>query len=117
VSINVPNDKAKAVIDAMEREMMDKVATKSDVENLRLASKADLDHVRDILSKDIRALEVATKADLGHVSELLSRDIKALPTKTELAEFARSLTTQLYLAIGGSVVLTCTILGTLQTLR
>lgn len=71
VSINVPTEKAKAVIDAMEREMMDKVATKSDVENLRLATKADL------------------------------------------AEFGRTLTTQLYVAVTGSVALTCSILGTL----
>ena len=83
VSINVPNDKAKAVIDAMEREMMDKVATKSDLENLRLANKADLEHVRDILSKDIRAVEVTTKTDLGHMSALLSRDMQSLATKTE----------------------------------
>jgi hypothetical protein len=42
VSINVPTEKAKAVIDAMEREMMDKIAT-----------KADLDHVREMMSRDI----------------------------------------------------------------
>ncbi|MEO8306791.1 MAG: hypothetical protein ABI616_01960 [Pseudomonadota bacterium] len=45
VSINVPTDKAKAVIDAMEREMMDKVATKS-----------DLDHVRELISKDFEVV-------------------------------------------------------------
>src|SRR5262245_50456453 len=66
VSINVPTEKAKAVIDAMEREMMDKVAT-----------KADLEHVRDILSRDIRSLESATKVDFVHLREALSRDIQA----------------------------------------
>ncbi len=45
VSINVPTEKAKAVIDAMEREMMDKVATKTDVE-----------HVRELLTKDIEKI-------------------------------------------------------------
>jgi hypothetical protein len=44
VSINVPNDKAKAVIDAMEREMMDKLAT-----------KADVAHVKELLAKDIQS--------------------------------------------------------------
>ncbi len=78
VSINVPNDKAKAVIDAMERELMDKVATKS---------------------------------DLKHVQELLSKDVQ-----TEVAKLGRTLTTQLYLAIGGAVVLNCSILGTLLVL-
>ena len=38
VSINVPDEKAKAVIDAMEREMMDKLATKADLEHVRVAS-------------------------------------------------------------------------------
>jgi hypothetical protein len=80
VSINVPTEKAKAVIDAMEREMMDKVATKADVENLRLASKADLDHVRDVLSRDIRSLELATKADIKHLREMVSKDIQNLST-------------------------------------
>jgi hypothetical protein len=44
VSINVPNDKAKAVIDAMEREMMDKLAT-----------KADVAHVKELLAKGIQS--------------------------------------------------------------
>jgi hypothetical protein len=107
VSINVPNDKAKAVIDAIEREMMDKVATKADLEYARdviskdiraleittkadfdhareatraleVAYKADLEHVRDFLSKDIAALGVASKADLAHLREVVSKDIQHL---------------------------------------
>jgi hypothetical protein len=56
VSINVPDDKAKAVIDAMEREFMDKVATKADLEHLRAATKADIEHLRELLSRDIAAV-------------------------------------------------------------
>lgn len=67
VSINVPDDKAKAVIDAMEREMMVKLATKSDMENLRLASKADLDGFR-----------VATKADFAAVRSEMNGEFKLL---------------------------------------
>jgi hypothetical protein len=67
VSIKVPDDKAKAVIDAMEREMMDKLAT-----------RADLAHVREVLSKDIRSLELATKADFTHMREMVSKDIQNL---------------------------------------
>ena len=62
VSINVPSEKAKAVIDALEREMMERVAT-----------KADLEHFRDVLSGDIRA----TNRDLQHLRELVSRDLQA----------------------------------------
>ena len=43
VSINVPTDKARAVVDAMERDMYD-----------RLATKADLLYMREMLSKDIQ---------------------------------------------------------------
>ncbi len=35
VSINVPNDKARAVVDAMERDMATTIATKSDLQLLR----------------------------------------------------------------------------------
>ena len=35
VSINVPNDKARAVVDAMERDMSTTIATKADVQLLR----------------------------------------------------------------------------------
>ena len=35
VSINVPNDKARAVVDAMERDMTTTIATKADLQLLR----------------------------------------------------------------------------------
>ena len=35
VSINVPNDKARAVVDAMERDMATTIATRSDLQLLR----------------------------------------------------------------------------------
>ncbi len=101
VSINVPNDKAKAVIDAMEREMMDKVATKADVENLRLAGKADLEHMRDILSRDIRALEVTTKADLAHAREALSKDFQVVNARID--HQTHVLTVRLFLAAAALV--------------
>jgi len=63
VSINVPDDKAKAVIDAMEREMMDKLATKADLIGLRSEMgsefklvRQEMTSMRDLLSKDIQAL-------------------------------------------------------------
>jgi hypothetical protein len=86
VSINVPTEKAKAVIDAMEREMMDKVAT-----------KVDLEHAQQMLSRDMQTLRV----DINHkIEKLESR-----------------LVVRLGQMIAASLVLTCTILGTLQALR
>ena len=67
VSINVPNEKAKAVIDALEREMMDKLATKTDVE-----------HVRELLSKDIQNLSNAMTVKLGTISVLSAGILFAL---------------------------------------
>jgi len=52
VSINVPNDKARAVVDAMERDMGTTIATKTDLQLLRqelvatLASREDLAGVK-----------------------------------------------------------------------
>lgn len=49
VSINVPSDKARAVVDAMERDMSTTLATKQDLEILTLAVKQDV----AILRRDI----------------------------------------------------------------
>ena len=83
VSINVPTEKAKAVIDAMEREMMDKVAT-----------KVDLEHAQQILSRDMQALRV----DIDH----------------KLEKLESKLVIRLGQMMAASLVLTVTILGTLQ---
>jgi hypothetical protein len=58
VSINVPNDKARAVVDAMERDMSTHLATKTDIDSHRLALKGDIDAVRVALKSDISAMQV-----------------------------------------------------------
>jgi hypothetical protein len=45
VSINVPSDKARAVVDAVEHGMLTQLASKSDLETSRLALEADIDAV------------------------------------------------------------------------
>jgi hypothetical protein len=102
VSINVPNDKARAVADAMEMDMLEKLATRS-----------DLGHVQDLLSRDIKAVELG----LAHTRETLEKDIQSLATKTELSELGQTLTKQMYLAAFSSVALSCSILGILIALR
>ena len=49
VSISVPSDKARAVVDAMERDMGATLATKQDLEMLRLATKQDMELLRQEL--------------------------------------------------------------------
>lgn len=73
VSINAPNDKARAVVDAMERDMSTTIATKADLQLLRqdMATRSDLAVLRQeqaLLRKDLEALSSGFRKDL----ELLS---------------------------------------------
>ena len=52
LSINVPADKARAVVDAMERDMTALLATKSDIALLR----QDIESSRALAAKDIQRL-------------------------------------------------------------
>jgi hypothetical protein len=70
VSINVPNDKARAVVDAMERDMGTTIATKTDLQLLRqeMATKAELAELRQetaLLRKDVELLPTVMTARLG----------------------------------------------------
>jgi hypothetical protein len=129
VSINVPDEKARAVIDALERELMDKVATRADLGHLHellakdlLAVSTDVTHTREMLQRDFDSLAARVGQDLqgmkGDIGLLATKgDVGLLATKAELAELGRTLTVRLFTTVGGSVALTCTILGTLQILR
>jgi hypothetical protein len=71
VSINVPNDKARAVVDAMEREMGTTLATKTDLDHLRGEVRQEIALVRkdlEIFSGSVRGEIAGVRKDL----ELLS---------------------------------------------
>jgi hypothetical protein len=66
VSIDVPAEKARAVVDAMERDMAAILATKADiellrrdVEGVRLAAKSDI----ELLRRDLEGVRTAAKTD------------------------------------------------------
>jgi hypothetical protein len=111
VSIKVPDEKAKAVIDALEREMMDKIATKADIDNLRVATKADVDYLRVATKADIESLRLSTKADLTHVREILSKDMSALEAR--LDHKMDLLGSKLTIALGGLMVVLIGVMATL----
>lgn len=77
VSINVPNDKAQAVVDAMERDMGTTIATKTDLQllkqdlhGLRQEFKADLQSLRQdnaLLRKDMELLSTSMTVRLGSI--------------------------------------------------
>ena len=72
VSINVPSDKARAVVDAMERDMGTTLATKQDLEILRremenrfAVVEQKIDSLRSDVSRDIAALDLKMTVKLG----------------------------------------------------
>ena len=83
VSINVPSDKARAVVDAMERDMGTTLATKQDLEGVRLATKQDLALLRqelkldyEFLKKDLAGVRQELKQDLAGVRKELKQEIE-----------------------------------------
>jgi hypothetical protein len=118
VSINVPDEKAKAVIDAMEREMMDKLAT-----------KADLSHSTELLSRDIRLVEerlsdrmITLDERLSNRMDVLGKKVAddfqafesrlAIHLKSELGELKHAMT----LRLGGMIAGTVLLVGALVTM-
>ena len=68
VSINVTEDRAKAVVVAMEADMTNHLATKTDImelkaefNELRIATKADINELRNELKADIGELRGALR--------------------------------------------------------
>ena len=72
VSINVPNDKARAVVDAMERDMGTTIATKADLQMLRQELTSQ------ISSLATRAEVLAVKAELRQECALIHKDMELL---------------------------------------
>jgi len=81
VSINVPNDKARAVVDAMERDLTSTLATKSDLQLLRqdlVATLAGRDEASAIKA-DVASLRsdfVSLRSDVA----LVRKDMEILST-------------------------------------
>ncbi len=69
VSINVPSDKARAVVDAMERDMGTTLATKQDLENSRLATKQDLEILRRDMENGIEILKRDMESGFARVDQ------------------------------------------------
>ena len=63
VSVDVPPDKARAVIDALERDMGATLATKSDVRLLQ----RDIDQLRRDVERDLELLRSSMTVRLGSI--------------------------------------------------
>ncbi|MCK9238198.1 MAG: hypothetical protein M0Q29_00300 [Thiopseudomonas sp.] len=91
VSINVTEDRAKAVVVALEADMTNHLATKTDI----MVLKADIME----LKADINELRTATKADIKELRNELKADIGEL--RGALREQGLRLTIQLGLMVSG----------------
>ncbi len=60
ISINVPNDKARAVVDAMERDMATTIATKADLQLLR----SELHQECALIRKDMEIMAAAISTNI-----------------------------------------------------
>lgn len=74
VSINVPGDKARAVVDAMERDMGTTLATKADLQILKQELKQDIVSVRQELKQEMALLG----QDLSREVVLVRKDMELL---------------------------------------
>lgn len=84
VSINVPSDKARAVVDAMERDMGTTLATKTDLQLLRqelrqemsgLATRSEVAEIRQdlaLLRRDFENLTTSIRKDMDLLSSTLT---------------------------------------------
>ena len=63
VSINVPSDKLRAVVDAMERDMGTTLATKADLQVL----DQKLEQLKELVRKDLEILATYVTVRLGSI--------------------------------------------------
>lgn len=63
ISIDVPSDKARAVVDAMERDMGTTLATKVDLQILR----NNFDHKIELLRKDLEHMSTTLTVRFGSI--------------------------------------------------
>jgi hypothetical protein len=83
VSIDVPADKARAVVDAMERDMSTTLATKTDL--TPFASRDDLLGVRQevaLLQKDLETKYLLLRQEFENLRTVLRHDIEASRNRT-----------------------------------
>ncbi len=98
---NIPREQAHAVVDALEHRMTSELATKADIAELRIATKADLEReiagvkadiaaLRAEVKAEIAELRIATKADLER--EVFGLKIEIANIHQQIADLDRRLT-------------------------
>ena len=75
VSISVPSDKARAVVDAMERDMGTTLATKTDLDAQTLLHKRDIETLGGSLGQRIESVREGLEQRIEAVRENLEQKI------------------------------------------
>ena len=94
ISIHVPTDKARAVVDAMEHDMSTILATKADLASTQLLLKQEITGVCDSLRQEINNVRDSLQQEISNVRDslmheienrfgLLSKDIVTLGERTD----------------------------------
>jgi hypothetical protein len=102
VSINVPSDKARAVVSAMEQDMTTVLATKADLGNIQLLLKQELAATRDSLKQEIAATRDSLKQELAGVRDSLKQEIAA--TRDSLKHEMELLRSSMTIRLGSMLV-------------
>jgi hypothetical protein len=97
VSVNVPSDKARAVVDAMERDMATHLATKPDVESLRAATKSDFALLRQEMTSGFASLRQGVAAEFAAVRREMTAEFAAVrqEARSEIELLRSSMTIRL----------------------
>lgn len=72
VSINVPGDRARAVVDAMEHDMISQLASKSDLDGLRRELHSEFALVRQESKADVALLRQEIESGLSSLRKDLT---------------------------------------------
>ena len=78
VSINVPSERARSVVDAMERDMTTILATKSDLAATQVLLKRDIDSVRESLDQKIDSVRESLDQKLDSTRVVLENKLELL---------------------------------------
>jgi hypothetical protein len=98
VSISVPSDKARAVVDAMERDMSTTLATKQDLEALKLATKQDL----LLLKQEVTGTITELRLEMVNRFALQAQEIATL--RADVAKDMATLGLQVTVRLGSMLV-------------
>jgi F0F1-type ATP synthase membrane subunit b/b' len=82
-SINVPGGMARQVVQAMERDMTGELATKSELQNVRNDLHNSIERCRGELKADLELLRQETKADIELLRQETKADIELLRQETK----------------------------------